>query len=166
LLLLVAILSALGLIVEHRVCLFRRWPLVLLVLSSGYIPVALISLTIKGYTPPAAWWLLLPLSLAEIAFAVSALRARKPDGDPPKNRATEPALDHVVNRLSQESDALLRDLKILEESFGRDALILTVCRGYVERRLSNNKVLRYLEKQHGESLNALQLWLDSRRLGA
>jgi hypothetical protein len=86
--------------------------------------------------------------------------------EPPKDRVNQPNSDHAANRLSQESDALLRDLKSLEESFGRDALVLTVCRGYVERLLSNNKVLRYLEKRHGESLNVLQLWFDNRRLGA
>jgi hypothetical protein len=84
--------------------------------------------------------------------------------EPPKIRATQPISDHAANRLSQESNALLRDLKTLEESFGKDALVLTVCRGYVERLLSNAKVMRYLEKRHGESLNAFQLWLENKQL--
>lgn len=86
--------------------------------------------------------------------------------EPPKGRAGQQGPDHTANRLSRESESLLKDLKVLEESFGKDALVLTVCRGYVERLLSNAKVIRYLEKRHGESLNALQLWLDNRRLGA
>lgn len=81
--------------------------------------------------------------------------------DVPKARGGQgqPAIDTAANRLSQESDNLLRDLKTLEESFGRDALLLTVCRGYVDRLLSNNKVLRYLEKRHSDSLTALHLWM-------
>jgi hypothetical protein len=34
----------------------------------------------------------------------------------------------------------------------------------VERLLSNAKVMRYLEKRHGESLNAFQLWLENKQL--
>lgn len=100
-------------------------------------------------------------------FAKALLYGTKPEQliDPPKERANQNGSDPVANRLSEESDALLRDLKNLEDSFGKDALLLTVCRGYFEKFLSNGKILKYLERHHSESLNALQLWLDNRGLG-
>ena len=69
-----------------------------------------------------------------------------------------------ASSLSEESDSLLKDLKDLENSYGKDALALTVCRRYIERLLSNPKVFRYLERKHGESLSALQLWIERKQL--
>lgn len=84
--------------------------------------------------------------------------------DMPKHREPKPANDATANRLAQEGDDLLQNLKSLEDSFGKDALTLTVCQRYVERLLKNAKVLRYLERKHKESLGALQLWLEKRQL--
>jgi hypothetical protein len=100
-------------------------------------------------------------------FVKALLYATKSDSlvERPKN-ATQVTTDVIANRLSLESDSLLKDLKNLEDSFGKDALLLTVCGGFVGRLLSNPRVLRYLEKKHGESLNALQLWLENKQLSA
>jgi ParB-like chromosome segregation protein Spo0J len=56
---------------------------------------------------------------------------------------------------AQESETLLKDLKDLEADLGREALTLTVFRGYVRRLLANPRVQRYLEREHKEILNAL-----------
>ena len=84
--------------------------------------------------------------------------------DEPKSREIKNAVDPARSRFALESDSLLRDLKRLEDSYGKDALILAVVQGYVERLLSNLRVSRYLERKHSESLNALQLWLQKRQL--
>ena len=63
----------------------------------------------------------------------------------------EPGVDAGSTRLSQESDSLLKDLKNLKNSYGKDALALTDCRRYIERLLSNPKVYRYLERKHAAS---------------
>lgn len=68
-LLAVTILSTIGLITGTVGLLTRRtWPTTILILSSVYIPVGLVLLTLRGFAPPGAWWLLLPLSLIEIAL--------------------------------------------------------------------------------------------------
>lgn len=111
--------------------------------------------------------------IANAAFSLTFVKAllygTKPDMlvDPPKPRDGKgPADTAAVNRFSEESDSLLKDLKSLEESFGRDALALTVCQRYVERLLKSAKVTRYLERRHPDSLEALQLWLEKRQLAA
>lgn len=100
-------------------------------------------------------------------FVAALLYGTKADAlveDPVKHREPKPTTEAAVNRLAQESDNLLLNLKGLEESFGKDALALTVCQGYVERLVKNVKVRRYLERRHEESLGALQLWLEKRQL--
>ena len=108
--------------------------------------------------------------IANSAFSLTFVRAllygTKPEFliDRPKTRDGKASADAASNRFSQESDTLLRDLKGLEDSFGRDALTLTICQRYVEGLLKNTKVIRYLERRHTESLGALQLWLEKRNL--
>ena len=108
--------------------------------------------------------------IANSAFSLSFVKAllygTKPELliDKPKTKDGKTPPDAAANRLSLESDSLLKDLKGLEDSFGRDALTLTVCQRYVEQLLKNIKVVRYLERRHAESLGALQIWLEKRQL--
>lgn len=100
-------------------------------------------------------------------FVAALLYGTKADAlveDPVKHRTQKLANDAGSDRLAKESDDLLLNLKGLEESFGKDALALTVCQGYVERLLKNAKVRRYLERKHADSLEALQIWLEKRQL--
>ena len=62
--------------------------------------------------------------------------------------------------LEEENEFLLRDLKSVEESYGTDALTLTVSRGYLERLLSNPKIERYMERYHLDILQALRKLLS------
>jgi hypothetical protein len=100
------------------------------------------------------------------SFVKALLYATKPDAliERAKGRPTQSAPDITASRLSHESDSLLKDLKNLEDSFGKDALVLTVARGYLERLLSNPQILRYLEKKHNDSLSALKLWMENKQL--
>jgi uncharacterized membrane protein YbhN (UPF0104 family) len=77
LLLAVTISSTVGLLVG-ACFLFAHDPLanIVIVLSCLYIPTAFIALTVEGFTPPAAWWLLLPLGLIEIVFGLLGLRRK------------------------------------------------------------------------------------------
>ena len=99
-------------------------------------------------------------------FVTALLYGTKADALVDTTKHREPKIAIEANRLAQESDNLLLNLKSLEDSFGKDALTLTVCQGYVERLLKNAKVRRYLERKHGESLGALQLWLERRQLSS
>ena len=58
--------------------------------------------------------------------------------------------------LEEQNEFLLRDLKSVEESYGTDALTLTVSRGYLERLLSNPKIERYMERHHLDILQTLR----------
>jgi hypothetical protein len=62
--------------------------------------------------------------------------------------------------LEEQNEFLLRDLKSVEESYGTDALTLTVSRGYLERLLSNPKIERYMERYHLDILLTLRKLLS------
>jgi ParB-like chromosome segregation protein Spo0J len=107
-------------------------------------------------------------SAFSLTFAQALLFGTKPEMllVKPRLRDGKSAAEAASSRFSEESDALLKDLRGLEDSFGKDALTLTVCQRYVERLLKNAKVVRYLERRHDRSLGALQLWLEKRQLSA
>lgn len=58
--------------------------------------------------------------------------------------------------LQQEIEALLRDFKAVEHSYGTDILTLTVICGYVRRLLGNVKVEKYLAKHQPDMLSTLR----------
>jgi hypothetical protein len=58
--------------------------------------------------------------------------------------------------IEQETDALLRDFKAVEDSYGTDVLTLSVSVGYLERLLGNTRVERYLAKRYPDILQQLQ----------
>lgn len=68
-LLILTLLSTIGLVVgatgllAHRGCART-----VILLSCVYIPVAFTVLTVRDFTPPAGWWLLLPLGLTNIVL--------------------------------------------------------------------------------------------------
>jgi len=62
--------------------------------------------------------------------------------------------------LEEQNEFLLRNLKTVEESYGTDALTLTVSCGYLERLLSNPKIGRYMERYHLEILDTLRKLLS------
>jgi hypothetical protein len=64
--------------------------------------------------------------------------------------------------LQQESEALLIDLKQVEESYASQALDLTLGLGYVERLLADPRVEKYLAKHHAELLNEFRKLLGEK----
>jgi len=63
--------------------------------------------------------------------------------------------------LKEENDFLLKDLKLVEESYGTDVLTLTVALGYLDRLLKNTKIERYLARYQTEVLQAVQELLSN-----
>jgi len=59
-------------------------------------------------------------------------------------------------QLEEDTEMLVRNLKAIETSYGTDILTLTVSRAYVEQMLACQKVVRYLERNHGGLLGTLQ----------
>jgi ParB-like chromosome segregation protein Spo0J len=66
---------------------------------------------------------------------------------------SSPGANAKIEALQRESEALLTDLKQVEESYATQALDLTLALGYTERLISNIKVEKYLAKHHSEILN-------------
>lgn len=102
-----------------------------------------------------------------LTFVQALLYATKPEllNEKPKIPANVAPIEPSRNLLIQESEQLLKDLKRLQENFGKNALALTVCQGYIERLLKNPRVVKYLERRHKETLGAMQSWTQDRRLG-
>jgi hypothetical protein len=96
-----------------------------------------------------------------VPFAKALLAVTKPEmlEEPPsaKLQATSEAARAM---LEEQNEFLLRDLKSVEESYGTDALTLTVSRGYLQRLLSNPKIERYMERYHLDILETLRKLLS------
>ncbi|MGD0905107.1 MAG: plasmid partitioning protein RepB C-terminal domain-containing protein [Terracidiphilus sp.] len=88
-------------------------------------------------------------------MAKALLTITKPEllANPEKASRSSPGSGAKLEVLQQESEALLTDLKQVEESYATQALDLTLGLGYVERLLANPRVAKYLAKHHAELLN-------------
>jgi ParB-like chromosome segregation protein Spo0J len=76
--------------------------------------------------------------------------------EPPKNSV--PATIFAAQKISMENetDALVKNLKIVEASYGIDVLTLSVSCRYVNRLLVNDKVHSYLSERHPEICEELE----------
>jgi hypothetical protein len=92
-----------------------------------------------------------------ISFAKALLTVTKAEmlDEPPSPRSLEATSTAARAMLTEQNEFLLRDLKLVEESYGTDILSLTVSIGYIERLLDNTKISRYLERHHFDILQAL-----------
>ena len=61
-----------------------------------------------------------------------------------------------IARMETEMAKLQRDMKLIEDSYGPDYLNLVLARGYLASLIGNNKVLRYLMKNHSGILAEFQ----------
>ena len=59
-------------------------------------------------------------------------------------------------RIISEADNLLRNARIVEESYGAEALTLSVCCRYITKLLGNVSVFRYIAKSHPDISEELQ----------
>jgi hypothetical protein len=93
-----------------------------------------------------------------VSFAKALLTVTKAEmlDEPPSPRSLEATSTAARAMLTEQNEFLLRDLKLVEESYGTDILSLTVSIGYIERLLDNPKITRYLERHHFDILQALR----------
>lgn len=59
-------------------------------------------------------------------------------------------------RMEVEMQALERDILLIDDSYGKNMVNLTIARGYVKKLLENAKVVRYLAAKHGDLLTEFQ----------
>ena len=96
-----------------------------------------------------------------VPFAKALLAVTKPEMlEEPPSANLQATSEAARAMLEEQNEFLLRDLKSVEESYGTDALTLTVSRGYLERLLSNPKIERYMERYHLDLLQALRKLLS------
>ena len=74
----------------------------------------------------------------------------------PKNQKKTGLPEATKTQFAHESETLLKDLKILQAELGKEALTLTVFRGYIRRLVGNPKVQRYLQRRHRDILGVLE----------
>jgi len=91
-------------------------------------------------------------------FALALLTGTKdemrmnPDSDRPKKSvAAEQRM-----QMQRETDNLIRDLKVVEQSYGTEVLTLSVACKYLARVLANVRIRRDLGKHHPEILSELE----------
>lgn len=97
-------------------------------------------------------------------FAKALLAVTKPEyllqpTRRPRVAATSSAAQEM---LGKETEQLIRDLKAIENSYGADALNLTVFCGYFKRLLANPRIERHLSKNHPHILDALTMAMSDR----
>lgn len=64
--------------------------------------------------------------------------------------------DDQISVMERESEALDREFKLIEQSYGADHLDLVLATGYVQRLLGNVRVVRHLAQHHADLLSEFQ----------
>lgn len=91
-------------------------------------------------------------------FARALLDVTKPELRAKPLRKPKTAAGNIEAQevLGKETTMLVRDLKAVEESYGKDVLSLTVCCGYIRQLIVNPAIESYLARNHAGLLAAIQ----------
>jgi hypothetical protein len=81
---------------------------------------------------------------------------------PEKTPRSSPGSSAKLSILQQESEALLSDVKKVEDTYATQALDLTLSMGYIENLLGNMQVEKYLGKNHPEILSEFKKLLGEK----
>jgi len=102
--------------------------------------------------------LLAAASNFSVPYIKALLAATHPDMlvDPDKSKIVEGLTPEQVSKMEKEMEALQRDLKSVEETYGNEVLNLVLARGYLTKLLNNARVVRYLSQHYPEILGELQ----------
>lgn len=93
-----------------------------------------------------------------VAYTEAILAATDADDlvDPASKKEPVGVTREQAERMKAEMASLQKNIKLIEETLGPDHLRLVVAGRYVERLLTNDRLIRYLEKNHGEILGELK----------
>jgi ParB-like chromosome segregation protein Spo0J len=92
---------------------------------------------------------------------------------PPDQQVEQPATKKVtmarpenLARMENELKALEKDFAMLDETYGRNVVDLTLARGYLKKLLDNGKVVRFLAQKYPEILAEFQRIVEAMSLEA
>ena len=93
-----------------------------------------------------------------MAYTEAILAATDADDlvDPATRKDAPGVTREQAERMKSEMANLQKNIKLIEGTLGPDHLRLVVAGRYVERLLKNDRLVRYLEKHHGEILGELK----------
>lgn len=93
-----------------------------------------------------------------VAYTEAILAATDADDlvDPASKKEPVGVSREQAERMKAEMASLQKNIKLIEGTLGPDHLRLVVAGRYVERLLTNDRLVRYLEKHHGEILGELR----------
>ena len=72
--------------------------------------------------------------------------------DSRKNKRIGGLSQEEMARMEKETEGLVKDIKLVKESYGKDTLNLVLACGYLSRLLENRRVVRYLSTQYPDIL--------------
>jgi hypothetical protein len=76
--------------------------------------------------------------------------------DPEKPKKVKGLTPEQMARMENEMAGLQREYRMVEDSYASDVLNLTLLKGYLTKLLENNRVRRYLERNHSEILSQFE----------
>lgn len=59
-------------------------------------------------------------------------------------------------RMEKETSTVIKDIKLVKESYGKDTLNLVLCCGYLSRLLDNGKIVHFLSTHYSDYLSEFQ----------
>lgn len=146
-------------------------------LSTGICQEASGALKNKILSPKVFWYLKMMkparqievvelLSVANDFSAASVkalLESTSPDmlTFPVRSRIAEMLTPEQIGKMKNETEALKRDVKSVEESYSSDMLNLVLARGYLAKLLGNSRIVEYMGEHHSEILNKLRKVSDT-----
>ncbi|HOC92756.1 MAG TPA: plasmid partitioning protein RepB C-terminal domain-containing protein [bacterium] len=69
-----------------------------------------------------------------------------------------------IARMEREMEVLEKDIKLVEESYGKNVLNLVLARGYLAKLLDNAKVVRFLSNKYADILDEFQKIVEATSL--
>jgi ParB-like chromosome segregation protein Spo0J len=101
---------------------------------------------------------------AAYAKALVAMSAKDELIETPKGSKDGGSTARDLARIEHEMHALEKDFLLMEDTYGRTVLELTLARGYLKKLLDNGRVVRYLTQKHAELLPEFQRIVESTAL--
>lgn len=83
-----------------------------------------------------------------------------------RRKRMEPVRPEDLAKMEHELKALERDFQLLDETYARNVMDLTLAKTYLKKLLDNGKVVRFIAQKHADVLSELQKIVDSASLEA